>query len=32
MGMLENAARSIDGLKISGHEIVKENKQVAINP
>lgn len=31
MGMLENAARSIDGLKIVGHEIVKENKHVTIN-
>ena len=31
MGMLESAAKQIDGLKISGHEIVKENKTVAIN-
>jgi len=31
MGMLENAARSVDGLRIIGHEIVKENKQVTIN-
>ncbi len=31
MGMLENAARSVDGLRIIGHEIIKENKHVAIN-
>ena len=31
MGMLENAARSVDGLRIIGHEIVKEKKHVAIN-
>ncbi|MCK5264661.1 MAG: hypothetical protein KAR03_03560 [Candidatus Thorarchaeota archaeon] len=31
MGMLENAARSVDGLRITGHEIIKENKHVAIN-
>lgn len=32
MGMLENAARRVDGLKISGHEIIKEKKKVTINP
>lgn len=31
MGMLENAARHIQGLKISGHEIVKESNQFAVN-
>jgi len=31
MGMLENAAKRVGGLRISGHEIVKENKTVAIN-
>ena len=31
MGMLESAAKRVDGLKISGHEIVKENKKVAVN-
>lgn len=31
MGMLESAAKRVDGLRISGHEIVKENKTVAIN-
>ena len=32
MGMLESAARRIDGLKITGHEIVRESKQFAVNP
>ena len=31
MGMLESAAHRIDGLKIIGHEIVRENSQIAIN-
>ncbi len=31
MGMLENAARSVEGLRIIGHEIVKEKKHVEIN-
>ena len=31
MGMLENAAKRLDGLRISGHEIVRENKKVTIN-
>jgi len=31
MGMLESAAKRVDGLRISGHEIVKENKTVEIN-
>jgi hypothetical protein len=32
MGMLESAARRIDGLRITGHEIVRESKQFAVNP
>jgi hypothetical protein len=32
MGMLESAARRVDGLKIVGHEIVRESKQFAVNP
>ena len=31
MGMLESAAKRVDGLKVTGHEIIKENKQVTIN-
>jgi hypothetical protein len=31
MGMLENAARNVEGLKITGHEIVKEKNQFAVN-
>jgi len=31
MGMLESAARSVEGLKITGHEIVKERNQFAVN-
>ncbi|TFG94026.1 hypothetical protein E4H12_15945 [Candidatus Thorarchaeota archaeon] len=31
MGMLESAAKRVDGLKISGHEIIKENSQVTLN-
>lgn len=31
MGMLESAARRVKGLKISGHEIIKENDQLAMN-
>ena len=32
MGMLESAARRVEGLRITGHEIVRENKQFAVNP
>ncbi|MBY8996380.1 MAG: hypothetical protein KGD60_01520 [Candidatus Thorarchaeota archaeon] len=32
MGMLESAARRVGGLKITGHEIVRESKQFAVNP
>jgi len=32
MGMLESAARRVEGLKIVGHEIVRESKQFAVNP
>ena len=31
MGMLESAARRVEGLKITGHEIVRESKQFAVN-
>jgi hypothetical protein len=31
MGMLESAARNVEGLKITGHEIVKERNQFAVN-
>ncbi|MFW9844991.1 MAG: hypothetical protein ACFFEV_10480 [Candidatus Thorarchaeota archaeon] len=31
MGMLESAAKRIDGLRIVGHEIIRENKTVAVN-
>lgn len=31
MGMLENAARNVEGLKITGHEIVKVKDQFAVN-
>lgn len=31
MGMLESAARRIPGLKISGHEIIRDNSQFAVN-
>ncbi|MHA2026572.1 MAG: hypothetical protein ACW98U_11800 [Candidatus Thorarchaeota archaeon] len=31
MGMLESAARNVEGLKITGHEIVKEKNQFAVN-
>ena len=31
MGMLESAARNVQGLKISGHEIIKERNQFAVN-
>lgn len=31
MGMLESAAKRVDGLKISGHEIVKESSQITFN-
>jgi len=31
MGMLESAARNVEGLKILGHEIVKESSQFAVN-
>ena len=32
MGMLESAARGIEGLKIRGHEIIRESNPVALNP
>ena len=32
MGMLESAARRVQGLRITGHEIIRESKQFAINP
>lgn len=32
MGMLESAALRIEGLKIIGHEIVRESNPVALNP
>ena len=32
MGMLESAARRVDGLRITGHEIVRERDHFAINP
>jgi len=31
MGMLESASRQVEGLKISGHEIIKESRPFAIN-
>ncbi|MDF1539234.1 MAG: hypothetical protein P1Q69_10075 [Candidatus Thorarchaeota archaeon] len=31
MGMLENASARVEGLRIRGHEIIKENEQFAIN-
>ena len=31
MGMLENAAHQVKGLRISGHEIIKEENQFAMN-
>jgi len=31
MGMLESGAKRVDGLRIIGHEIIKENKKVAVN-
>ncbi len=31
MGMLESAARRVDGLKISGHEIIRERSHFAVN-
>lgn len=31
MGMLESGAKRVDGLKIVGHEIMKENKSVAVD-
>ena len=31
MGMLESAARRVEGLKITGHQIVRESKQFAVN-
>jgi hypothetical protein len=31
MGMLESAARNIEGIRISGHEIIKESGQFAVN-
>lgn len=31
MGMLESAARQVEGLKIIGHEIIKDSKQFAVN-
>ena len=32
MGMLESAARRVEGLRITGHEIIRESKQFAVNP
>lgn len=32
MGMLESAARGVKGLRITGHEIVRESNQFAVNP
>ncbi|MGY5860520.1 MAG: hypothetical protein RTU63_14205 [Candidatus Thorarchaeota archaeon] len=31
MGMLESGAKRVDGLRIIGHEIIKENKKVTVN-
>ncbi|MFX1561260.1 MAG: hypothetical protein ACFFBL_11790 [Promethearchaeota archaeon] len=31
MGMLESAARRVEGLKITGHEIIRESRQFAVN-
>ncbi len=31
MGMLESAARRVPGLRISGHEIIRDNSQFAVN-
>ena len=31
MGMLESGAKRVEGLKISGHEILKDNKKVTVN-
>jgi hypothetical protein len=31
MGMLESAARNVEGLRIVGHEILKESSQFAVN-
>jgi hypothetical protein len=31
MGMLESAARRVEGLKITGHEIIRESNQFAVN-
>lgn len=31
MGMLESAARRVEGLRISGHEIVREHSRFAVN-
>jgi hypothetical protein len=31
MGMLESAARRVDGLRVSGHEIVRDSSQFAVN-
>ncbi|TFG34284.1 hypothetical protein EU527_04030 [Candidatus Thorarchaeota archaeon] len=31
MGMLESAANRVDGIKISGHEIIKESNQFTVN-
>jgi hypothetical protein len=31
MGMLESAARRVDGLMVSGHEIVRDSSQFAVN-
>ena len=31
MGMLESAARRVEGLKISGHEIIRTSNQVTVN-
>lgn len=31
MGMLESAARRVDGLRVTGHEIVRDSSQFAVN-
>jgi hypothetical protein len=31
MGMLESAARRVDGLRVAGHEIVRDTSQFAVN-
>jgi len=31
MGMLESAARRVDGLRVTGHEIIRDSSQFAVN-